>query len=314
LVEFEKKKIQIETLSEYLSAVRRQLGLTLSEVSAKTEVSAKFLQDLEAGNYDKLPADVYVAGFLRKLGVLYSIDSKVLIEQYKKERQIQTHITKSYSLNLSMWENLFKKVIVTPRLLSLVSAAVFVAISCAYIIWQVILINKAPALEIFEPQDQQVVTETYVKIRGKTDSGALLSVNDQTVFVDSEGDFQTQVGLTPGVKELVFVVSNKFEKTTRRSVKVVGQFSPVAGQELTLVLQFVRPTEIGFSLDDKARQEERVVAGNTRTLEAKSRILLSVSDAGAVTATLNGKNLGFLGRNGESLSDIPFSTENAKME
>ena len=58
----------------------------LNTVSRRTEISEKFLQALETGAYHKLPADVYVYGFLRKLGRLYRVDSAILIEQYNKER------------------------------------------------------------------------------------------------------------------------------------------------------------------------------------------------------------------------------------
>ena len=58
---FEKKKVRIETLSEYLNAVRKNLDLSIEEVCAKTGISRKFLNALESGNFKELPADVYAS-------------------------------------------------------------------------------------------------------------------------------------------------------------------------------------------------------------------------------------------------------------
>ena len=44
---FEKKKIQIETLGEYLREVRGNLQLSLEEVAKKTNIKPAFLKGLE---------------------------------------------------------------------------------------------------------------------------------------------------------------------------------------------------------------------------------------------------------------------------
>ena len=72
---FERKKIQLETLSEYLQEAREALGLSAEEVAAKTSIKLFFLQALESGEFKKLPPDVYVLGFLKQLAELYSVES-----------------------------------------------------------------------------------------------------------------------------------------------------------------------------------------------------------------------------------------------
>ena len=113
---FEKKKIQIETLSEYLCAVRLNLNLSAEEVSKKTNISLKFLCALEKGDLKKLPADVYVYGFLRQLSELYIVDKDELIEQYKKERGIVQQLSNAVLVNNNSKSNrFFNKFIITPK-------------------------------------------------------------------------------------------------------------------------------------------------------------------------------------------------------
>src|SRR5438309_11368556 len=85
---FEVKKIQLETLSEYLTEARKQSGLSPAEVFQQTGIQPKFLEMLEQNKFYKLPADVYVLGFLRLLGTLYTTDPEMLVNQYKKEQAI----------------------------------------------------------------------------------------------------------------------------------------------------------------------------------------------------------------------------------
>ena len=85
---FEKKKIRMETLSEYLAEVRQSSGLSLSEVAGKTGIKQIFLESLEQGNFAKLPADVYVCGFLKQLSGMYNLEAESLVIQFKKEKSI----------------------------------------------------------------------------------------------------------------------------------------------------------------------------------------------------------------------------------
>ena len=95
---FEQKKLKIETLGEYLKEARSSLNLSLEEIAKKADIHKNFLEFLESGNFNQLPADVYIFGFLKKLAKLYSVEPDLLIEQYKKEKCIQGQISKQVSV------------------------------------------------------------------------------------------------------------------------------------------------------------------------------------------------------------------------
>lgn len=311
---FEKKKIQIETLSEYLSSVRKNLGLSLEEVAQKTGVKPKFLNSLEKGEFVELPAQVYVAGFLRQLAYLYGVEPEVLIQQYKKEQSIDQQLKRQAQYSLPWPIKLLKQVVITPKLVSIIAGLVFVIVTVSYITWQVLSINKTPRLEILEPRNQQIVKGTSVMVKGKTDPGTMVTINDENVFVDREGNFNTQLGLSPGSKELVFVAKNRFDNSVTKTLTVIAESEPqVLGaqdeKKLELVLEFNSEVTLDFSLDEGPKQTKGFVAGQHITLAAKRKIIISTSNAGATQAILNGKNLGVLGRNGEQLENIPFSAE-----
>lgn len=307
---FEKKKIQIETLSEYLLVARKGLGLSLDEVAKKTGIKPVFVEALETGNFGKLPAQVYVLGFLRELGILYSVEPEVLLVQFKKEQQIQQQLHKKrQALAKPGLRKFWDKIIITPRLISLVVGLLFIGLTLSYIIWQVWSINKTPSLRILEPQDQAVVAGSFVMVKGQTGAGNTVMINGQNIFVDPQGNFQTQLGLSPGPKEIEVVAKNRFGKIFSRTLQINSSTPSAAAEDksLELKIDFTAAAALEFSIDGQPAQSLIFNPGDSKTFMAKQKILLSTSNAGATKVTLNGLSLGAMGRLGESLSNVPFT-------
>lgn len=304
---FERKKIQLETLSEYLKEVRRELDFSLEAAATKARISPKFLESLEHGDFRQLPPDVYVVGFLRQIAETYGVEAPPLIAQYKKEKTISNQMEQHPAPARGRTKGLLGRVIITPKILSVSLGLIFVAVTLVYIVWQVASINKTPSLEIYQPEDRQVIKDSFVTIAGKTDPGAAVTVNGQDVFVGNDGSFQTQLGIESGAKQLKVVASNKFDKAVTKVISVVGETSLVASStEVTLKLEFSSSVTITYSLDNAPGQTLEFHTGDTKVLVAQKKITVSTTDAGATLVTLNGQRLGTLGRPGEQLSNIPF--------
>src|SRR5581483_11974160 len=127
---FEKKKIQVETLSEYLASVRKNLKFSQQEVCDKTGIKPKFLACLESGDFMQLPPDVYVLGFLAQLARLYSVDADELAGQYKKEKGIvQQLAAKPHGGRGALSSKVLDRLVITPKILSAVFGLAFVCLS-----------------------------------------------------------------------------------------------------------------------------------------------------------------------------------------
>ncbi len=69
-------------------------------------------------------------------------------------------------------------------------------------------IEESPHLEIMEPADNAVVRSDLVDIKGKTDPGAVVSVNDEIAIADDQGYFSISLGLDPGLNIVLVSTSN----------------------------------------------------------------------------------------------------------
>ena len=74
----------IETVGKYLKEVRESKGMTLEEIADETKIQKRYLTDIENDNFDELPGEAYVKGFLRNYAAALKIDSEEVITLYKK--------------------------------------------------------------------------------------------------------------------------------------------------------------------------------------------------------------------------------------
>ena len=65
-----------------LQAIRLEKGITLGDISAETRIGVDTLQAIENEDYDRLPADVFIKGFLRAYAKAVGTDGDEIIKQY----------------------------------------------------------------------------------------------------------------------------------------------------------------------------------------------------------------------------------------
>ncbi len=58
--------------------------IDISEVEARTKIRAKYLRAIENEEWDLLPGPIYVKSFLRTYGDYLGLDSRLLIDDYKR--------------------------------------------------------------------------------------------------------------------------------------------------------------------------------------------------------------------------------------
>ncbi len=117
-------------LGDLLRERREEHRWTLEDVAQRTRISESYIKALEEGNYDRLPADVHVRGFLRNYALVLGLSPDEVISLYQRERGGEPSLvsiapvsepprTRSYML---------------PRLGFALFATIFMA-ACAYLLY-----------------------------------------------------------------------------------------------------------------------------------------------------------------------------------
>jgi cytoskeleton protein RodZ len=67
-----------------LREARMRARIDISEVEARTKIRAKYLRAIENEEWDLLPGPVYVKSFLRTYGDFLGVDSRMLVDEFKR--------------------------------------------------------------------------------------------------------------------------------------------------------------------------------------------------------------------------------------
>jgi cytoskeletal protein RodZ len=77
------------TFGQKLKEAREEKGLRLEDVSHATRVRACHLEALERDDFDAMPQDVFVRGFVRMYADCLEVDPDSLVAEYRRERDNQ---------------------------------------------------------------------------------------------------------------------------------------------------------------------------------------------------------------------------------
>ncbi len=76
-----------ESFGEYMRRQRELRGFTLEEIAEQTKISLRALRALEAEDWEVLPAEVYIRGFVRCYAEVIGLDPNEAILRYEKAVQ-----------------------------------------------------------------------------------------------------------------------------------------------------------------------------------------------------------------------------------
>lgn len=302
---FKIKEVKIDTLGEYLASVRKQLNLEIKTVGLLTHIRLSYLQALESGDYSKMPADVYVRGFLKSLASFYHIKEIILIDQYEKERGFESEQVIINPVGFKAWS-------LTPKTLVLIVSSFLGLFAVIYVAVQIRSVLAAPFLEVREPGDNLVVLDNTIVVSGRAEPGAELFLNNQPVLTDSSGQFNETLVLGNGLNVIEILERNKFGRESRVIRQVTAQVlpnNPSEEQSINLVVNIgPEPTWVFLEADGVVVQRGTMLAGASKAVMARDLIVLTSADAGSTQVIYNGQDLGRLGRSGEVIRNVEFSS------
>ena len=76
------------TVGQQLSAAREQRGYSITDVEKGTSIRALYIQAIETGDYEVVPGEVYLKGFIRNYATFVGLDGSNMVELYKQEQQL----------------------------------------------------------------------------------------------------------------------------------------------------------------------------------------------------------------------------------
>jgi cytoskeleton protein RodZ len=142
------------TVGSQLKAGRERMGLSVSDIAAKTRVPTRHLESIEQSDYDALPGQTYTLGFARSYANVVEMDAAAISDALRLELAQSGH--EGYQAPLQNYEPA-DPARVPSKTLAWTSAAIAVIALVAYVIFRSLTLTDAA------PAETSVAAPTAVK-------------------------------------------------------------------------------------------------------------------------------------------------------
>jgi cytoskeleton protein RodZ len=207
------------TIGDILKEERTDRGVPLNILAEKTKIKEKYLQALEACEFDQLPSAVYVKSFIKAYADVLGLDHKPLWAMLRRDYQEsqQGELIPIEAILERKPHKVWSQVTLGAVA---VMAAFLVLISFVGFKWY--QFTRPPLLEIYSPEEREVVAGQVI-ISGETKPEATLKINSQPVALQADGSFETEISLPrEGLNTITAESTDQRGKTSlvQRTVRV----------------------------------------------------------------------------------------------
>lgn len=212
-----------EIVAEQLCQRRQEKNLKLKDIAKKLNIKYEYLEALEKGEYNKLPAGVYGKNFLREYAIYLGLDYKKLVKELAADRNINEagggkeifsqQIVKKYNF------------LVIPKIIRSFVIVIIVLAFFTYLGFCLKRIISPPLVDIIEPPDNLVTDNNFVIVLGKTEPEAQVTINGELIPLsqdEKESFFTKRVNLKAGLNTITVIAKKKYgrEITIQRQILV----------------------------------------------------------------------------------------------
>jgi hypothetical protein len=108
------------------------------------------------------------------------------------------------------------------RLLRITAAIAIVAAIIGYGIWRSLAYARGPSIEIYSPIDGSSSASTTIEIVGKASRINSLTVNNNPVSVDENGNFKVSLVVFQGTNIATVAATDQFGRSLQKQIRILG--------------------------------------------------------------------------------------------
>lgn len=203
-------------IGQRLRDKRIERKLSINDVAISLKIKPQFLEAIEKGDYKKLPSPAYAQGFVRNyadyLGLPKAQTSALFKRDFDEKKAIKVlpdgiSRTKEYKKSRLNFRNVILNGIV-------------LIIAISFLVFQTKTQFMSPSLRISSPKDGSEVAKE-VSVIGRTDKNATVTVNNEPVAINNNGEFSKKLSLFPGKTTITVKAMNRLGKETIKSESVI---------------------------------------------------------------------------------------------
>ena len=202
-------------IGEVIKEARLRKKLSKNKLEKDTKIKKDFIEAIEESRWDLLPEFPVVSGFVKTIATYLGL----------KEDQLVALLRRDYppkDLKINPNPDISEKFTWSPKATFILGISVVILLIIGYLIFQYLNFIKPPNLQVSEPEENSIITQEKLFVRGKTDPDAAVLVNNQPTLVAEDGTFETEIEVFQGTTEIVIIAKSRSGKETlvQRLIKV----------------------------------------------------------------------------------------------
>lgn len=201
------------TVGQILKDGRLKKNISLRALEKQTKIKKEFIALIEKNDWEKLPEFPIVSGFVKNIAVSLGLNPEninaILRRDYPPKK-----------LPINPTPDIESKFTWSPKFTFAIGVGLIIFIVLGYLLFEYSKFIKPPEITITSPKEEQIVTGESVKIEGKTTTDVSLTVNNQPIILDQEGNFITEIKITKETKSLMFKAVSRSGKVTEKIVNI----------------------------------------------------------------------------------------------
>lgn len=201
----------MNTVGQLLKAARLKHKFSLEEISTHTRIRKTYLKALENDEYDALPSATYAKGFIKNYAQFLKLPEETLLAVFRRDfveddggKIIPRSMLKPVATSHWAW---------TPKITMATSVGFLLALFLGFLSYQYTSLLR-PRLELYVPEEGEVLVGPLVQVSGKTDPSAVLSINGNLVVVGDDGYFESRLPVVAGEATIYVEAVNNRQRST----------------------------------------------------------------------------------------------------
>ena len=187
------------TVGEILKKEREKKGYSLSHIEKKIRVRESFLKAIEANNWSTFSSKIYITGIIKNYARFLGIDPGRALAFFRRDYGRKEDI--SFKKAASS-----KHLVPESRQYAIAGLTFLILIFFTYFAFQLNLFLSPPKVTLLSPKTSQFKKQNRVKIVGKTEKDATITIFGERLYQNKEGIFEFNFPLHKGKNELVIEV------------------------------------------------------------------------------------------------------------
>ncbi len=266
----------------WLKGQREARGVTIAEIAESSKISVRYLEALERDRFDVLPAPVFVRGFLREYARVVGLDADEVVNLFlvAAPRTSVERKPVSAGAQLSGWPHSTAGSSSLGRgLLAALLVLLVLGVAAGLSYWAARRSSAVPAA--VSSSEATVLPEPSKSVASPPESPPVTAVAVTSGPLSQAGEV-----VQPAIQPASDLPLSAAVSVPTTSAPRAGELGP-----MIVVLAFQQDCWVETRVDGGRRASELKAGGETLTIEARESIVLTLGNALAVRAELNGRPL-----------------------